>query len=159
MDATQPDGEAIEQFFAEGGTLAMLRSVPRAQLETLYTQAFGHYQAGRLDEALTLFQGLATLDHYDARAFLGMAGTRQAQGQYRDALPGYAYGALLAPEDLRFVLHAAECHQQLGDKSAARFGYEQALQLAVSAGQTRLAERVQVLLEALQGQEGTADAS
>jgi len=150
--------EAIESFFAEGGTFAMLRGVGTAQLETLYAQAYGFYQAGRLEEALTMFKGLAALDHYDARAFLGVAASYQALARYQEALPAYAYGAMLAPRDPRFCLHAAECQQHLGDLVSARSGYEHAQALAETAEQSSLASRAQALLEALRQKEAASHA-
>jgi type III secretion system low calcium response chaperone LcrH/SycD len=157
-DAEVSDVDAIERFFDDGGTFAMLRGVCAAQLETLYAQAFNFYQAGRLDDALTMFKGLAALDHYDPRAFLGVAGAYQALERYQDALPAYAYGAMLAPQDPRFSFHAAQCHQHLGDLASARSGYEQALTLAVNSEHAGLADRAQVLLEALQQEEGACNA-
>lgn len=151
--------EAIESFFAEGGTFAMLRGVGAAQLETLYAQAFGFYQAGRLEDALTMFKGLAALDHYDARAFLGVAASYQGLERYQEALPAYAYGAMLAPQDPRFCLHAAECQQHLGDLVSARSGYEQAQALAESGEHGGLAKRAQALLEALRQKEATRHAN
>ncbi|CRI56476.1 SycD/LcrH family type III secretion system chaperone [Pseudomonas sp. CCOS 191] len=150
--------EAIESFFAEGGTFAMLRGVGAAQLETLYAQAFGFYQAGRLEDALTMFKGLAALDHYDARAFLGAAASYQGLERYQEALPAYAYGAMLAPQDPRFCLHAAECQQHLGDLVSARSGYEHAQALAENGEQGGLAKRAQALLEALPQKESASHA-
>lgn len=158
-DADANNVDVIERFFGDGGTFAMLRGVCAAQLETLYAQAFNFYQAGRLDDALTLFKGLAALDHYDPRAFLGVAGAYQALERYQDALPAYAYGAMLAPQDPRFSFHGAQCHQYLGDLAAARSGYEQALILAVESEHAGLAGQAQVLLEALQQKEGARHAN
>ncbi|MDH1631091.1 SycD/LcrH family type III secretion system chaperone [Pseudomonas mosselii] len=159
LDADAHDVEVIERFFADGGTFAILRGVCATQLETLYAQAFNFYQAGRLEDALTMFKGLAALDHYDARAFLGVAATYQALGRYQDALPAYAYGAMLAPRDPRFSFHAAQCHQHLGDLKSARSGYEQAQRLAMDSEHAGLADQAQVLLEALQQKEGAGHAS
>jgi type III secretion system low calcium response chaperone LcrH/SycD len=153
------EAEAIEGFFAEGGTFAMLRGVGAAQLETLYAQAFGFYQAGRLEDALTMFKGLAALDHYDARAFLGVAACYQALERYQEALPAYAYGAMLAPHDPRFCLHAAECQQHLGDLVSARSGYEHAQVLAESGEHGGLASRAQALLKALRQKEAASHAN
>lgn len=153
------EAEAIESFFAEGGTFAMLRGVGAAQLEALYAQAFGFYQAGRLENALTMFKGLAALDHYDARAFLGVAASYQGLERYQEALPAYAYGAMLAPQDPRFCLHAAECQQHLGDLVSARCGYEHALALAENGEHGFLASRVQALLEALRQKEAASHAN
>ncbi|MFT0868132.1 SycD/LcrH family type III secretion system chaperone [Pseudomonas sp. CAM1A] len=153
------EAEAIESFFTEGGTFAMLRGVGAAQLETLYAQAYGFYQAGRLEDALTMFKGLVALDHYDARAFLGVAASYQALERYQEALPAYAYGAMLAPQDPRFCLHAAECQQHLGDLVSARSGYEHAQALAESGEQGSLASRAQALLEALRQREAASHAN
>jgi tetratricopeptide (TPR) repeat protein len=106
-----------------------------------------------------MFKGLAALNHYDPRAFLGVAGAYQALERYQDALPAYAYGAMLAPQDPRFNFHAAQCHQQLGDFASARSGYEQAQILAVGSEHAGLAGQAQVLLEALQQKEEARHAS
>ncbi|QXH59139.1 SycD/LcrH family type III secretion system chaperone [Pseudomonas maumuensis] len=157
-DADALEADVIEAFFADGGTSAMLRGVDAAQLETLYAQAFCFYQTARLEDALTLFKGLAALDHYDARAFLGVAATYQALERYQDALPAYAYGAMLAPQDPRFCFHAAECQQQLGDLAAACSGYEQAQAMAVTGEHGELANRAQARLDALRQREAASHA-
>lgn len=148
------DYEVMERFLMEGGTFAMLHEVSESQLESLYSLAFSHYQSGRFNEAQALFKGLAMLNHYDARFFLGLGASRQALGLHQEAFSSYAFGAMLAVEDPRYPFYAAECQQLLGDRESARSGYEMALALAGDDAQHAvLSARARVLLESIDAQE------
>ncbi|WP_252090989.1 SycD/LcrH family type III secretion system chaperone [Pseudomonas sp. MWU13-3659] len=147
--------QAVEDFFNQGGTIGMLHGVEKPQLEALYALGYTHYQSGRFKEALNLFKGVALLDHFDARAYLGMGGAQQAQGDYQGALHSYSFGALMAMDDPRFPFHAAECHHRLGDRATARDAYQMAIELAgASDAHADLAKRAGGWIEALAAQEG-----
>ncbi|MNJ27356.1 Chaperone protein SicA [compost metagenome] len=146
---TQQDVDlALESFLAEGGTFAMLKGVSAEELEQLYTMAYGYYQSGKLEEAQTVFKGLCVLNHYDSRFFLGLGACRQALKHYDLAIQSYVYGALVDIKEPRFPFHAAECHLQSGDLTAAESGFYSAHALAQACpGQDDLAARAALMLE------------
>lgn len=158
QDLAQEGGaveQAVESFFNQGGTFGMLHGIDKPQLEALYALGYAHYQSGRFKEALSLFQGVALFDHFDARAFLGMGGARQALGDYQEALHNYSFGALMAMDDPRFPFHAAECHHRLGDRATARDAFQMAIELAgANDAHADLTTRARGWIETLETQEG-----
>jgi len=100
--------------------------VANPAVETLYTLAYNAYEVGHGEKALDAFRELIVLAPFETRFWMGFAASAQILERYEEALRGWAYVALLEPEDKTPHLHAAECLTALGQHEEA----EKALQEA-----------------------------
>ncbi len=121
MDDTTKEAilEAAGSFVANNATLKELQGITNAELEAVYSLAFGYYQTGKYDEAGKLFQFLVLFDHLNPKFWLGMGAVQQVKKDYKGAITSYAYGSFLDLTNPKPQLHAAECYLALGDKENA----------------------------------------
>lgn len=121
MDNTTKEAilEAAGSFVANNATLKELQGITNAELEAVYSLAFGYYQTGKYDEAGKLFQFLVLFDHLNPKFWLGMGAVQQVKKDYKGAITSYAYGSFLDLSNPKPQLHAAECYLALGDKANA----------------------------------------
>ena len=111
--------EAAKRFVEEGTTLKEFKGISNAELEAVYSLAFGYYQTGKYDEAAKLFQFLVLFDHLNAKFWIGMGAVQQVKKDYKGAVASYAYASFLDLENPKPQLHAAECYLAMGDKANA----------------------------------------
>lgn len=111
--------EAARKFLGEQATLKEFKGISNAELEAVYSLAFGYYQTGKYDEAGKLFQFLVLFDHLNPKFWLGMGAVQQVKKDYKGAITSYAYGSFLDLTNPKPQLHAAECYLALGDKENA----------------------------------------
>ena len=111
--------DAAKAFVDEGATMKELKGISNAELEAVYSLAFGYYQTGKYDEASKLFQFLVLFDHLNAKYWMGMGAVQQVKKDYKGAIASYAYASFLDLENPKPQLHAAECYFALGDKTNA----------------------------------------
>ena len=116
--------KGVEALIKDNATLKQLKGVSNAELESVYSLAFGYYKTGRYDEALKLFQFLVLFDHLNAKFWFGLGATQQALKDFQNAVVSYGYCSFLKLDNPKPQLHAAECFLALGDKRNAASSLE-----------------------------------
>ena len=111
--------ERMKAIMKDSATLKQLKGVTNAELEAVYSLAFGYYQTGKFDEALKLFQFLVLFDHLNKKYWIGLGAVQQVLKDYQNAVVSYGYGSFLDLKDPKPQYHAAECFLALGDKRSA----------------------------------------
>ncbi|MBO6168087.1 MAG: SycD/LcrH family type III secretion system chaperone [Kiritimatiellae bacterium] len=110
---------AAEEFLKSNSTLKQLKGVSNAELEAVYSLAFGYYQTGKVDEASQLFRFLVLFDHLNAKYWFGLGAVQQLAKDFQGATTSYGYCSFLELENPKPQYHAAECFLALGDKRNA----------------------------------------
>lgn len=130
----EPNFEELLTFFGEGGALRDLTSFDDETIETAYAVAYQYYESGKYQEASKIFHLLCSLDHYQAKFFIGLGACRHMMKQYQQAIDAFSYVAAVDMTDPRAPFYAAECHLALGNTKEAESGFQAAIQWA---GQTK----------------------
>lgn len=135
----------------KGGTIAESFEIDLEKIEPLYTLAYNHYTAGNYDDAQTLFKALCLYHHTEFRFWMGLAGTRQALGEFASAIEAYSMAGLVsALGDPTPFVYACICHMKLGDMESAKAGLESALLLGADNPKfDAIRQKGEVLLEAV----------
>ena len=132
VEYTQEELETMVKAVLNGATIGDVCNVSQDMLESLYSLGYNLYTSGNYKDAETVFSGLCLYDHNDPRFWMGLAGSRQANGKYQEAVDAYglcsAMGALASPVP---VLQAGMCYLKMGDR-------EKALRLAEELATSRL---------------------
>ncbi|WP_446424028.1 SycD/LcrH family type III secretion system chaperone [Mailhella sp.] len=104
----------------KGLSLAEVTSMKAEDIENLYALAYNLYTSGNHKDAEVVFQSLCLYNHKDVRFWMGLAGSRQANGNLKGAIDAYAMAGTvgLLKDPLPF-LYAARCYIQLGEKENA----------------------------------------
>ena len=104
----------------KGLSLAEVTSMKAEDIENLYALAYNLYTSGNHKDAEVVFQSLCLYNHKDVRFWMGLAGSRQANGNLKGAVDAYAMAGTvgLLKDPLPF-LYAARCYIQLGEKENA----------------------------------------
>ena len=104
----------------KGLSLAEVTSMKAEDIENLYALAYNLYTSGNHKDAEVVFQSLCLYNHKDVRFWMGLAGSRQANGNLRGAIDAYAMaGTVALLKDPQPFLYAARCYIQLGEKENA----------------------------------------
>jgi len=111
--------QAAKAFIEEGATLKEFKGISNAELEAVYSLAFGYYQTGKYDEAFKLFQFLVLFDHLNPKFWIGVGAVQQVRKDFKSAIASYCYASFLDLENPKPQLHAAECYLAIGDKENA----------------------------------------
>ena len=123
IDAAQI-AERVKAIIKDNATLKQLKGVTNAELEAVYSLAFGYYQTGKYEEAHKLFQFLVLFDHVNAKYWFGLGAGQQALKDCQNAAVSYGYCSFLKLDNPKPQLHAAECFLALGDKRSAASALE-----------------------------------
>ena len=121
---TKKIADTVKTLINDASTLKQLKGVSNAELESVYSLAFGYYKTGRYDEALKLFQFLVLFDHLNAKFWFGLGATQQALKDFQNAVVSYGYCSFLKLDNPKPQLHAAECFLAVGDKRNAASSLE-----------------------------------
>ena len=111
--------EGVKALIEKGATLKQLKGVTNAELEAVYSLAYGYYRTGKYDEALKLFQFLVLFDHLNQKYWMGLGAVQQVLKDYQGAVTSYGYSSFLKLDNPKPQLHAAECFLALGDRRNA----------------------------------------
>ena len=111
--------EGLKMLTEKGYTLKRIKGISNAELEAVYSLAFGYYRTGKFDEALKLFQFLVLFDHLNQKFWMGLGAVQQALKDYEHAVASYSYCSLLDLTYPKPQLHSAECYLAMGDKVSA----------------------------------------
>lgn len=115
----------------KGLSLAEVTSMKAEDIENLYALAYNLYTSGNHKDAEVVFQSLCLYNHKDVRFWMGLAGSRQANGNLKGAIDAYAMAGTvgLFKDPLPF-LYAARCYLQLGEKENAIAALKGLMELA-----------------------------
>ena len=123
IDAAQI-AERVKAIIKDNATLKQLKGVTNAELEAVYSLAFGYYQTGKFNEALKLFQFLVLFDHLNKKYWMGLGSVQQVLKDFQGAIVSYGYSSFLDLKNPKPQFHAAECFLALGDKRNAASSLE-----------------------------------
>ena len=123
LDAAQI-AERVKAIIKDNATLKQLKGVTNAELEAVYSLAFGYYQTGKFNEALKLFQFLVLFDHLNKKYWMGLGAVQQVLKDFQGAIVSYGYSSFLDLKNPKPQFHAAECFLALGDKRNAASSLE-----------------------------------
>lgn len=130
VEYTQEELETMVKAVLNGATIGDVCNVSQDMLESLYSLGYNLYTSGNYKDAETVFSGLCLYDHNDPRFWMGLAGSRQANGKYQEAVDAYglcsAMGALASPVPL---LQAGMCYLKMGDREKAQGAFVVALSM------------------------------
>jgi type III secretion system low calcium response chaperone LcrH/SycD len=121
------------------------------QVEELYSQAYHLYKTGKYSDGLTLFRTLAMCNQTEPKYFMGMAACHHLMKEYKEAVNGYTFAALLQPEDPIPHYHIADCSIHLNDSFSAMISLEMAIKRAGDIAEYKeIKERSLLALKGLQ---------
>ena len=123
IDAAQI-AERVKAIIKDNATLKQLKGVTNAELEAVYSLAFGYYQTGKFNEALKLFQFLVLFDHLNKKYWMGLGAVQQVLKDFQGAIVSYGYSSFLDLKNPKPQFHAAECFLAMGDKRNAASSLE-----------------------------------
>ena len=89
VEYTQEELETMVKAVLNGATIGDVCNVSQDMLESLYSLGYNLYTSGNYKDAETVFSGLCLYDHNDPRFWMGLAGSRQANGKYQEAVDAY----------------------------------------------------------------------
>lgn len=118
IDAAQI-AERVKAIIKDNATLKQLKGVTNAELEAVYSLAFGYYQTGKFNEALKLFQFLVLFDHLNKKYWMGLGAVQQVLKDFQGAIVSYGYSSFLDLKNPKPQFHAAECFLAMGDRRNA----------------------------------------
>ena len=121
---TKKVAEGVRALVEDNATLKQLNGVSNAELEAVYSLAFGYYRTGKYEEALKLFRFLVLFDHLNAKYWFGLGAVQQVLKDYQGAVVSYGYCSFLKLDNPKPQLHAAECFLALGDRRNAASSLE-----------------------------------
>ena len=116
--------ETVKSLAQDGATLKRFKGVTNAELEAVYSLAFGYYKTGKYEEAHKLFQFLVLFDHLNAKFWMGLGAVQQMEKDYKNAVISYGYSSFLKLDNPKPQYHAAECFLAMGDKRNAASSLE-----------------------------------
>jgi tetratricopeptide (TPR) repeat protein len=93
------------------------------------SEAAGHYRAGRLDEAESLYRALLDKQPHNVDAILGLAALRHRRGHAEEALALFRRAITLDPESRVADRQLGRLLEQRGDLVGAAICYRRAVRL------------------------------
>ena len=114
----------MKAIIKDNATLKQLKGVTNAELEAVYSLAFGYYQTGKFNEAMKLFQFLVLFDHLNKKYWMGLGAVQQVLKDFQGAIVSYGYSSFLDLKNPKPQIHAAECFLAMGDKRNAASSLE-----------------------------------
>ena len=121
---TKKIADGVRALIEKKATLKQIKGVTNAELEAVYSLAFGYYRTGKYEEAHKLFQFLVLFDHLNAKYWMGLGAVQQVMKDFQNAAVSYGYSSFLKLDNPKPQLHAAECFLAMGDKRNAASSLE-----------------------------------
>lgn len=121
--------EALD-LLMKGGTFGDLHGFKPEDIEAVYSVGFASYQAGKFDEAETVFRFAVFYNHLEPKYLLALGAAQQAQRKYEEAIKTYAGIALIDLHEIRAYYHIAECLLALERRDEAVDMLKEAVRLA-----------------------------
>lgn len=109
VEYTQEELETMVKAVLNGATIGDVCNVSQDMLESLYSLGYNLYTSGNYKDAETVFSGLCLYDHNDPRFWMGLAGSRQANGKYQEAVDAYGLCSAMARSPAPCPCFRPEC--------------------------------------------------
>jgi type III secretion system low calcium response chaperone LcrH/SycD len=135
----------VAEFKAKAENLPAARRFDDADLETIYTVAYGIYQKGDYRKALTHFAFLTLYRPTSARYLKGLGASQFMARQYAAAAGTYAFVLLIQPHDAETLCMYGHAKLLLGERKEANDALAQAARLR--DGPSEFIDRAEALLE------------
>ena len=119
----------VAQFVAGEMSWAEFDSYPPALLYQIATVGQSFIEINRLDDAETLFKGLAILDHKNYYYHGVLGAIYQKKKQFIDAITEYSLALELNSTDIASYTNRGECWAKFGALEDAVSDFEQAMRL------------------------------
>ncbi len=130
--ATQETNMAeVAKRFTAGEEMGSVLGLSEAQLQAIAALAYNKYQQGRLEDAETIFRGVAALDtkSYFGYAGLGTIALAKRPPDLEAALSNLSKAAELKPDDATIQANLGEVLLRQGKVDQAKSHLEKAFQL------------------------------
>ncbi|GEM_PF-1627890 len=141
------------ELMKKNGSVALrdLKGISNAEFDAIYDLGVNLYNAGKLDDAEKVFQGMVLLDQLDARSWLAFGGVAQRQRKFDEAIRRYAMAAFLDLNTPDAAYYSAECFLMKKDYAQARYAAMAALEYAPEgkAETKSIREKALVMLAAI----------
>ncbi|MCR5814025.1 MAG: SycD/LcrH family type III secretion system chaperone [Desulfovibrio sp.] len=86
--------EEVRNALLSGAALYEILGIKRASIDARYALAYQLYQAGKMQEAESIFRWLCSYANTDVPHWMGLGACRQAQGNFDGAMEAYQMAAL-----------------------------------------------------------------
>ena len=137
----------VAEFKAKAENLPGARRFDDADLEMIYTVAYGIYQKGDYRRAVTHFSFLTLYRPTSPRYLKGLGASQFMVRQYAAAAATYAFLLLIHPRDAETLCMYGHAKLLLGEREEANQALAQAARLR--RGPAEFIERADALLELL----------
>jgi type III secretion system low calcium response chaperone LcrH/SycD len=117
----------VRAILEEGLPLCDVRGISQDAMEGVYGLAYNEYNAGRFQEAESVFKLLCLLNHLERKYWIGLGAARKGLKRYQGAVDAFGLAGMLDLSDPQPPLYAAECLILLGQPDEAKSGLETAL--------------------------------
>jgi type III secretion system low calcium response chaperone LcrH/SycD len=135
----------VAEFKAKAEALPAARRFDDADLETIYTLAYGIYQKGDYARALTHFRFLTLYRPTSVRYLKGLGASQFMAREYAAAAGTYSFLLLIHPRDAETLCMYGHAKLLLGERAEANQALEQAARLRHCRAE--FVERAEALLE------------
>lgn len=144
---------AIVEALRRGATVADLTGTSQEVLECLYALGHDLYGSANYVDAETVFRALCLYNPHERRYWMGLAGSRQGQEKFEEAIDAYQFAALATGlDDMEPLLYGAQCLLRLNRKPEAITGLEGIVahsEKSSDAKQRVVGQKAQALLDLL----------
>lgn len=132
LEGIEPEAIArmTKMILCDGYTFGDALNTSEKQLHALYNWGYELQKRGRFSQAMSVFQYLCFLNHYDEHAWIALGFCREQLRHYRPAVQAYVMAGMLAPDNPIPALRSAECLLQIGELDGAEIAAQKALELA-----------------------------
>jgi tetratricopeptide (TPR) repeat protein len=111
----------------EGGLAIASTAGDPAAAAKLVTEGRALRQAGKLDDAAARFEAARKTDAHNEAAYLELAGVRENQKRWTDAIAAYNALLAVAPENLEALIRLGKAYEEVGDWDSADKIYRHSL--------------------------------
>ncbi|MCB1110229.1 MAG: SycD/LcrH family type III secretion system chaperone [Chlamydiia bacterium] len=120
---TPQEKAKVEQALEEMGPLLnedRSKEYSSDDLSLLYSVAYTLYQGGDYDDAIPVFERLASHQPFSQKNWVGLAACWQMKKDTQEALKAWAMASIIDDRDPLPHFHAAECYFTLGNEEEGR---------------------------------------
>ncbi len=141
----------IKQMIQNDASLKEAMGLTQQFLESLYSMAYQQYKSGKYKDSGALFRLLNLSDPNDTRFSMGLAASKQMQGDYDEAILAYHLCGQLDLNNPIPYFYLSECYRKKNNHRSALYSlYQTLLRINRNPVYHPLLEKTQLLIEGLQ---------
>ena len=137
--------ETVEKLAQGTATLQEALAIDEADVYEIASIGFNCYENNKLDDAQTIFEGLAALNPSDSNAFTMLGSISQLKGDNEKAVEHYAKALELNDDDIAAHTNRGEILLTMGKLEEAGADFSRAIELDPE-GEDRSANRARALV-------------